>query len=42
MHLNTPLGSDACSTEGLVDACEHPGTTIQMDTEAEELAEEPE
>ena len=30
------------STEGLVAACEHPGTTIQMDTKAEGLAEEPE
>ena len=27
------------STEGFVAACEHPGTTIQMDTEAEGLAE---
>ena len=23
MHMNTPLGSDGCSTEGPVDACEH-------------------
>ena len=30
------------STEGPVAAHEHPGTTIQMDTEAEGLAEEPE
>ena len=30
------------SMEGLGAACEHPGTTIQMDTEAEGLAEEPE
>ena len=30
------------STEGPVAACEHPGTTIQMDTKAGELAEEPE
>ena len=30
------------STEGLVAAYEHPGTTIQMDTEAEGLAEESE
>ena len=28
------------STEGLVAACEHPGTTIPMDTKAEGLAEE--
>ena len=30
------------STNRLVAACGHPGTTIQMDTEAEGLAEEPE
>ena len=29
------------STEGLVAAHEYPGTTIQMDTEAVGLAEEP-
>ena len=42
LHVNTPLGSDGCSTEGLLDACEHPGNTIQMDNKAEGLAEEPE
>ena len=29
------------STEGLIAACKHPGNTIQMDTEAEGLADEP-
>ena len=42
MHLNTPLGLDGCSTEGLVDACKHPENTIEMNTKAEELAGEPE
>ena len=40
MYMNTPLGLDGCSTEGLADACKCPGTTIQMDTKEEGLAEE--
>ena len=42
MHVNTPLGSDGCSTEGLVDACKHPENMIERDTKAGGLAEEPE
>ena len=41
--MNTPLGSDGCSTKGFVDAhMTNPGTTIQKDTKTERLAEEPE
>ena len=40
-HEHSGVQVDA-STERLVPACEHPETTIQMDTEAEGLAEEPE
>ena len=29
MHVNTPLGSDGCSTGGLLDAHEHPETPFR-------------
>ena len=38
-HLRVQMDA---STDGLVAACGHPGTTIQMDTEAELVAEETE
>ena len=42
LHVNTTYSSDGCFYRGIVAAHEHLGTTIQMDTEAEGLAEEPE
>ena len=38
--MNTPLVQMDASIEGHLAACEHPGTTIQMDNKAERLAEE--
>ena len=39
IHLKAQMDA---SRDGLVAAHGHPGTTIQMDTEADRLAEEPE